>query len=696
LNTPHDNKNKNEGIGGGWTRAQIFKIMTDSRVGTYGCAALGLYTTTKVQLLAALGESCWNLNIPTHTSDGLVISQGAGPAMVVAHTLARVTAPYLIRNFEYVDDEQGPKSSFYAFMVQAKHLVSKPRTLAAISFGWMTAAVLFGPIVAILLIVLVLSFAHAAGRYGNHILGGVMGDFLGAVICLCELLILATILLVHDQQSKHDYLTSWGKFSGAVLEIMPGTESNSAETTLQGLQANIIPAILQDIIEDKRAVALTRFLAVYGCMKVWSVFVSHYNVSVKAVTLSSETSSNGTNVTSNKVNTSALETATNDTSPKGETSRILSLPASTFRERYDAVQAYMDVLAKPVGSLGLLEAWAARLAALQRSLQPDAERVACLIFAGDHGVAASPEEGGEGCSAYPQAVTRSVLVGLHRGVAGASVLAKANDVQLRVVDVGVILGNDDPFRLSQYVVSSPNKLQGGTRNFCLEPAMSAEECELCMKTGRESLVQYVEETSASVVVLGEVGIGNTTSSSALIAALTGESTTVLCGGGAFATRELSEALVSKKIAIVDKALTKHYGSKRNASNTIQAAGALAKLGGAEIAAMVGAFLEASSLDLPVLVDGFIATAAALVAVSISPNVSRVLFFASHSAEPGHKAAIKKIQAIAREYNIPVDEGPALSMHLRMGEATAALLAVPILRSSAEIVAGMATIQDILS
>jgi cobalamin synthase len=164
--------------------------MTDSRVGTYGCAVLGLYTITKVQLLAALGESYWNLNISTLTSDGLVISRGAGPAMVVAQTLARVTAPYLIRNFEYVDDEQGPKSSFYAFMVQAKYLVSKPRALVAISFGWMTAAVLFGPIVAILLI---LSFAHAAGRYGHQILGGVMGDFLGAVICFCELLILAII-----------------------------------------------------------------------------------------------------------------------------------------------------------------------------------------------------------------------------------------------------------------------------------------------------------------------------------------------------------------------------------------------------------------------------------------------------------------------------------------------------------------------
>ena len=117
------------GIGGGWTRAQIFKIMTDSRVGTYGCAVLALYTVTKVQLLASLGTSEWNINIPES-------SRGAGPALIVAHTLARVTAPYLIRSFDYVDDQQGPKSSFYAFMIQAKHLVTLPRALFAMVFGW--------------------------------------------------------------------------------------------------------------------------------------------------------------------------------------------------------------------------------------------------------------------------------------------------------------------------------------------------------------------------------------------------------------------------------------------------------------------------------------------------------------------------------------------------------------------------------
>ena len=360
------------------------------------------------------------------------------------------------------------------------------------------------------------------------------------------------------------------------------------------------------------------------------------------------------------------------------------------------MQAYLNVLAKPVGSLGTLEVWAARLAALQRTLKPNADKVACLIFAGDHGVAAAPDAGGEGCSAYPQAVTQSVLVGLHRGVAGASVLANANNVTLRVVDVGVILGNANPFRDSKYVISSSQKLIKGTRNFCMEPAMSAEECERCIAIGRNSLIEFVEQTGCRVVVLGEVGIGNTTSASALVAALTGKLTKEVCGAGAYATRDVSEAVIVKKISIVEKALVKHFGSDEKKQTKLQVADVLAKLGGAEIAAMVGALLEASSRDIAVLVDGFIATVATLLAVAISPNVCHVLFFASQSAEPGQRAAIEGIREIADANKIPMDEYPVLAMNLRMGEATGALLAVPILRCSATVLTDMATIEDILS
>jgi len=387
----------------------------------------------------------------------------------------------------------------------------------------------------------------------------------------------------------------------------------------------------------------------------------------------------------------------NDDSPKGMANKVLANPSSTFQERYNAVQSYLDVLAKPIGALGTLEVWAAKLGALQRSLSPDANNVACLIFAADHGAAAPIAQGGEECSAYPQAVTKSVMLQLHRQVSGASVLARVNNVDLRVVDVGVILGeNQPPLDNSKTVVVSPMKLPNGTKNFCVEPAMSAEECERCMAIGRESLVQFVEETSSKIVVLGEMGIGNTTSSSALIAILTGKSTEEVCGGGAFATKEASQEVISKKIGIVDRALARHYGTNGSRQRNVQGADALAKLGGAEIASLVGAFLEASSRDIPVLVDGFIATAAALVAVSLSPNVCHVLFFASQSAEPGHRAAVEKIQEIALANSLPIDTKPILSMGLRLGGGTAAMLAVPILQSSAKMLSDMVTIQDIIS
>ncbi|CAJ1957496.1 unnamed protein product [Cylindrotheca closterium] len=386
-----------------------------------------------------------------------------------------------------------------------------------------------------------------------------------------------------------------------------------------------------------------------------------------------------------------------DNAPKQKANEILANPKSTFQERLTAVQSYLDVLAKPVGSLGTLEAWAARLAALHRSLSPNVDRVACLIFAGDHGVAAPKAQGGEECSAYPQAVTKSVLLGLHREVAGASVLAKGNNVDLRVVDVGVILGDDQgPFENSSVVKVSSRKLLHGTQNFCVEPAMSEAECERCMIVGRKSLNEFVEETSAKAVVLGEIGIGNTTSSSALIAIMTSKSAREVCGGGAFVTKEASQEVILKKIDVVERALSRHFGANASRQVNVQGLEALAKLGGAEIASLVGAFLEASTREIPVLVDGFIATAAALVAVAISPNVCNVLFFTSQSAEIGQRAALEKIQEIAMANGLPIDNIPALSMGLRMGEGTAALLAVPILRSSANVLSDMATIQDILS
>jgi nicotinate-nucleotide--dimethylbenzimidazole phosphoribosyltransferase len=285
---------------------------------------------------------------------------------------------------------------------------------------------------------------------------------------------------------------------------------------------------------------------------------------------------------------------------------------------------------------------------------------------------------------YPQAVTRAILAGLQRGVAGASVLGK--DVSLTVVDVGV---DGDPFD-GPVVVTSPHKVVGGTKNFCNGDALTVEETDRCILAGRKSLIEMVDKMGCKVLALGEVGIGNTTAASAVIAALTGEPVEDVCGGGAFASRNVDEGAIKKKIGIVNRALKRHKGALK------ESAMVLSKVGGAEIAALVGAMLEASERGIPLLIDGFIVTAAALAAVAISPSVCNFLFLSTRSVEKGQIAAIKRIQEIARKSNLPVPSDPVLSMGLRMGEGTGALLAVPILQSAATMVTQMATIQEILS
>lgn len=178
-----------DGMGGGWSRSQVLRIMTDSRVGTFGCAALSLFLVAKIQLLDSLGMSFWNASILWQVGTS---ASGAGPAILVAQTLSRLSAPYLIRTRDYVA-EVGPKSPFYLFMVEAKYIVTWPRVFFAIFYCFVVAASLYGLVLATVLILAVLSMAHLAGTKGEYLLGGVMGDFLGGTICACEILVLALI-----------------------------------------------------------------------------------------------------------------------------------------------------------------------------------------------------------------------------------------------------------------------------------------------------------------------------------------------------------------------------------------------------------------------------------------------------------------------------------------------------------------------
>jgi len=188
-----------DGLGGGWSKSQVLKIMTDSRVGTFGCAALGMFLLIKVQLLGSvLGVSHWQL----------WNCSGGGPAIIVSQTVARLSAPYLIRTRDYIA-EVGPKSPFYVFMVEAKYLVSWGRLAIATSFSLTLSCVMYGPIVSTALITVVLVVAHLMGNKGDYLLGGVMGDFLGSTICVCEIAaltfisakngIIATCLSIRDE-----------------------------------------------------------------------------------------------------------------------------------------------------------------------------------------------------------------------------------------------------------------------------------------------------------------------------------------------------------------------------------------------------------------------------------------------------------------------------------------------------------------
>lgn len=582
----------------------------------------------------------------------MILFESHGPQTFhFSHTLARLTAPYLIRANDYVE-EDGPKSHFYSFMIRAKFLVSLPRLIFSATYCFVITTVVYGPWVAGTMMVVVLVCSELAGHYGRYHLGGVMGDYLGATICVTEVVVLSCIL---TQGPMMETLRGW---TYAMKEVLTNSASLSAKQALD----LFLPR------DNQKLQVLVRAVVATAVVQFWRRMVGGKRCDTSV----------GDAEPPKSLKTAAAP-------EKVAAQKVLSSSTSSFAEKYSAVQTYMDVLAKPVGSLGTLEEWAARLCALQNTMQPKAEPVGAIIFAGDHGVAASPDDGGEGCSLYPQSVTRAILAGLQSGVAGASVLAKDN-ATLSVVDVGVV---GDSFRGST-VNSAHHKLATGTKNFCLQPAMTTEEMDRCLRMGRESVVQTVDKTSCKVIALGEVGIGNTTTASAMIAALTDQPVETLVGGGAFASRSVDESAVQKKILIVKKALKKHEGKLRDSSAV------LCKVGGAEVAALVGAIHEASERNIALLVDGFIVTAAALVAVGMNPNVCRVLFFTTRSAEQGHMVAIERIQSMARDNKLPVPASPGLCMGLRMGEGTAALLAVPILQSASSIVCRMATIQEILA
>jgi len=328
------------------------------------------------------------------------------------------------------------------------------------------------------------------------------------------------------------------------------------------------------------------------------------------------------------------------------------------KARFAAIERQRN-LTKPPGALGRLETAAVELAALQGTETPELERVHITVFAADHGVAS------EGVSAFPQAVTAQMVANFARDGAAISVLARALGAKLEVINLGTV---QDPGPLPKVVSLH---LGPGTKNFCQGAAMSDEQLAGAMHAGRHA-AERAKMASAHLYIGGEMGIGNTTSAAALACALLDAPPEEIAGPGT----GLDGAGVRHKIEVIRQALQRHPDLRETPLE------ALRRLGGFEIAALTGAYMACAHMGLPVLVDGFITSVAALVAGRLCPGALDWMLFSHASAEPGHQAVLQALQA-----------RPLLDLGMRLGEGSGAANAVPLLRLACALHNEMATFAE---
>ncbi|MBV4553287.1 nicotinate-nucleotide--dimethylbenzimidazole phosphoribosyltransferase [Pseudomonas sp. SWRI102] len=321
--------------------------------------------------------------------------------------------------------------------------------------------------------------------------------------------------------------------------------------------------------------------------------------------------------------------------------------------------ARQQQLTKPAGSLGRLESVAVQLAGLQGQVKPSLDRLWIAIFAGDHGVVA------EGVSAFPQEVTGQMLLNFVSGGAAISVLARQLGASLEVVDLGTVTPSLDLPGVRHLNVGP------GTANFAQGPAMTFAQGEQALQAGRDSAMRALA-TGTQLFIGGEMGIGNTTAASALACALLECPVAHLVGPGT----GLDAAGISRKTQVIERALALHKAQSEDPLQT------LLNLGGFEIAALVGAYLACAQQGIAVLVDGFICSVAALVAVRLNPACRPWLLFAHRGGEPGHRHVLETLGA-----------EPLLDLGLRLGEGSGAALAVPLLRLACDLHGQMATFAE---
>jgi nicotinate-nucleotide--dimethylbenzimidazole phosphoribosyltransferase len=324
-----------------------------------------------------------------------------------------------------------------------------------------------------------------------------------------------------------------------------------------------------------------------------------------------------------------------------------------------SARARQDILTKPRGSLGRLEELSIQLAGMKANPFPSVERKAIIVMAADHGVAM------EGVSAFPREVTAQMVLNFLRGGAAINVLARQAGARVTVIDIGVAADFEPMSGLMR------RKIMCGTRNQAQGPAMTRAEAEQALQVGIDILNDEVA-SGLDIVATGDMGIGNTTPSSAIAAAMTGLPVSQVVGRGT----GIDDQGLERKIKVIEQALAVNQPDPKDAMDVLH------KVGGLEIAGLAGVMIAAANHRIPIVIDGFISTAAAMIAVGIAPAVRDYLISAHQSVEVGHQAMLRYLNLV-----------PLLDLNLRLGEGTGAALAFHLIEASTRILREMATFDE---
>jgi nicotinate-nucleotide--dimethylbenzimidazole phosphoribosyltransferase len=332
-------------------------------------------------------------------------------------------------------------------------------------------------------------------------------------------------------------------------------------------------------------------------------------------------------------------------------------PVSSLRLK--AAQAHLDSLTKPPGSLGILEELAIKFTAIRNTEQPTINNKSVVVFAADHGVTE------EGISAYPAEVTPQMVQNFLAGGAAINVLARQQNAEVLIVDIGV----NHRFEPHPYLLD--RKIAFGTRNLTKEPAMSRSEAEESIIIGIQIASQLAEK-DVDLLATGEMGIGNTTASSAIFSLLGDLPASKVTGRGT----GINDKTLDKKISVIQHAIDMHTPDPDDPIDI------LTKVGGFEIGGITGLILGAAAKNIPIVVDGLISSAGASLAIKLNPNVKDYIFPSHCSVEPGHQVFFDLLEA-----------APLFDLKMRLGEGTGAVLAFNMIEAAVKIYSEMATFKN---